>query len=65
MASRTYYDSRDYWQYEWKIAERDGDLNWGLVCKEKYRQIVMKEILKEPSIYFVEKLKALPTAYLN
>ena len=61
----SHLDNRDYWYEEWQYASRDGNEKWANTCKDEYRKRVMNKLLEEPSMYYVEKLKALPTIYLN
>lgn len=58
-------DNRNYWYEEWHDAEKENNIKWANTCKEEYRKKVMNQLLKEPSIFYIEKLKALPTIYLN
>ena len=58
-------DNRDYWHEEWKRAEKDGKEQWAAICKDKYRHIVMTELQKEPSMYYIDKLRYIATVYLN
>ena len=53
-----------FYRLEWIIAEKDGNLEYAKVCKEKYRQCVLKKIIK-PHHFFREELKAYPTMIIN
>ena len=57
---------KDFYYTEWKLNEKDiyGNRGYAKTCKEIYRRIVM-ESLDIPCQFYIEKLKALPTIYLN
>ena len=57
--------AKKYWYGEWKRAEKAGQHEWAKVCKNKYKEIVLNNLRKEPSIYYVEASKAFPIIYLN
>ena len=54
----------EFYRYEWKVAEKEGNTAYAENCKEQYRLLVM-ESLKRPYKQHIEKLKAYPPIWLN
>lgn len=54
----------DYYRYEWKYAEKDGDTFYAESYKKYYTELVL-EYLKEPYNERHEALKQFPLIMLN
>jgi hypothetical protein len=55
---------KDTYYNQWMDAREDGNLEYAEACKQKFRELVMKE-LEAPFKIYIEKLKAYPPIYLN
>ena len=53
-----------FWNYEWRVAEKEGNIEYAIACKEEYRIHVI-ESLKRPWNQHEEKLKQFPILMLN
>ena len=53
-----------FYYTEWQIAEKNGDFNYAEGCKDEYRRIVMKRLIKSFN-QFDERLKQFPLINLN
>ncbi len=54
----------EFFRMEWKIAEKEGDFGYAKICKELYRELVMKKNTK--SYHFVhDALRPYPMIYCN
>ena len=55
--------NKRYWYTEWKKAEKEGDTNWAVVCKNKFISLVTTYFKRTYNMYGI--LKQYPTIYLN
>ena len=58
-------DNRNFWHKEWMIARKNGEKQWADACKDKYRETIKEALQEEPSRFYIENLKTLPTIHLN
>jgi len=56
--------TKDFYWFEWKLAEEKGNTSWAKACKEQYRLLVM-ESLKRPYLEHHEALKVFPPININ
>lgn len=57
-------DNRTFWKHEMYDAEKSGNIGYAKACKEKYRDIIMKSLIKPYHLY-IDKLKSFPMIILN
>ncbi len=55
---------KHFYYLEWQNARKDGDLQYANHCKEKYKDLVMSDIVK-PFHFYDVKLRMYPIINLN
>ena len=54
----------EFYKTEWQHAEKDENYEYAFMCKEHYRSLVMKRLIKRYN-EFHEELKMFPLLNLN
>lgn len=56
--------NKGFYHYEWMQAIKDGNLTYAKSMKSKYRELVMKEIIK-PYHFYIDTMRQYPLINLN